>query len=73
MQIPLNYIPDALQKILADWFSQRPVDALSKFTVWLLKEILDDPQAHAASLKNSKAHAPPSQKTKVNNPILYFG
>lgn len=72
MQIPLTYIPDALQKILADWFSQRPVDALSKFTVWLLKEILDDPQAHAASLKNSKAKAP-SQKTKVTNPILYLG
>lgn len=65
MQIPLCYVPDTLNKMLADWLSQRPADALCKFIVWILKEILDDAHAHAGSHKSSKHSAPPSQKTKV--------
>lgn len=52
--------------MMADWLMQRPADALSKFTMFLLKEILDDPQAHfGGSHKNSKSTAPPPQKAKV--------
>ncbi|XP_024381023.1 uncharacterized protein [Physcomitrium patens] len=70
LEIPLCYVPDTLNKMLADWLSQRPADALCKFIVWILKEILDDAHAHAGSHKSSKHSAPPSQKTKVGVLIL---
>lgn len=64
LQIPLCYVPEAVNKTLADWLSQRPAEALSKFILWILKEVLEDAHAHAGSQKSSKTSAP-SQRTKV--------
>jgi hypothetical protein len=69
VEIPLCYVPETVNKMLADWLSQRPAEALSKFIVWILKEVLDDAHAHTGSHKNSKTSAP-SQKTKVGLLIL---
>ncbi|KAG0584247.1 hypothetical protein KC19_3G196100 [Ceratodon purpureus] len=70
IEIPLCYVPETVNKMLADWLSQRPADALSKFVLWILKEVLDDAHAHTGSHKNSKVSASSSQKTKVGLLIL---
>lgn len=61
-----------MNKMLADWLSQRPAEALSKFILWILKEVLDDAHAHAASHKSSKTSAPSSQRTKVEHSLHYI-
>lgn len=70
IEIPLCHVPETVNKTVADWLSQRPAEALSKFLLWILKEVLDVVRSHTGSSKNSKTSAPSSQKTKVGLLIL---
>lgn len=68
LQIPLCDLPEGVSKMMGDWFSQRPDEALSKFMLWLLKEVLEDSQSQqSGSHKGSKATPQPSGKTKVSS------
>lgn len=51
--------------MLSDWLAQRPAEALSKFILWILKEVLDDAHAHTGAQKTVKAATPQTQRTKV--------
>lgn len=64
LQIPYCYLPEPLIKTTSEWLSHRPVEALSKFTVWLLKELLDEPQP-----KKGAGGAP--SKAKVNISLVH--
>ncbi len=67
LQVPLCYIPENVSKMMGDWLAQRPVEALSKFMLWLLKEVLEDSQSQqSGSHKGAKAIPQPSGKTKVS-------
>jgi hypothetical protein len=67
LQVPLCYIPENVSKMMGDWLAQRPVEALSKFMLWLLKEVLEDSQSQqSGSYKGPKAIPQPSGKTKVS-------
>ncbi|CAM6089854.1 unnamed protein product [Calypogeia fissa] len=44
IEVPYSSLPEPLVKTTSDWLSQRPTEALSKFAIWLLKELLDEPQ-----------------------------
>jgi hypothetical protein len=70
IEIPLCHVSDAVNKMLADWLSQRPADALSKFLLWILKEVFGDGHAQSGSHKNSKSSGTAPQKTKVGLLIL---
>ena len=59
--------------MLADWLAQRSAEALSKFLLWILKEVLNDSHAQTGSHKNSKSSAPSSQKTKVGRSMANQG
>ncbi|CAM6081528.1 unnamed protein product [Calypogeia fissa] len=52
MDIPYSYLPETLVKTTSKWLALKPIDKLSKFTVWLLKELLD--VAGATSSSSSK-------------------
>jgi hypothetical protein len=67
LQVPLCYIQENVTKMMGDWLAQRPVEALSKFMLWLLKEVLEDSQSQqSGSHKGPKAVPQPSGKTKVS-------
>ncbi|CAK9878875.1 unnamed protein product [Sphagnum jensenii] len=71
IEVPLCYIPENVSKMMGDWLAQRPVEALSKFVLWLLKEVLEDSQSQqSGSHKGPKAVPQPSRKTKVGVLVL---
>ncbi|CAM6032493.1 unnamed protein product [Sphagnum compactum] len=71
IEIPLCDLPEGVSKMMGDWFSQRPDEALSKFMLWLLKEVLEDSQSQqSGSHKGSKATPQPSGKTKLGVLVL---
>ncbi|CAM6047134.1 unnamed protein product [Sphagnum compactum] len=71
IEVPLCYIPENVSKMMGDWLAQRPVEALSKFMLWLLKEVLEDSQSQqSGSHKGPKAIPQPSGKTKVGVLVL---
>ncbi|KAH9560868.1 hypothetical protein CY35_06G130200 [Sphagnum magellanicum] len=71
IEVPLCYIPENVSKMMGDWLAQRPVEALSKFMLWLLKEVLEDSQSQqSGSHKGAKAIPQPSGKTKVGVLVL---
>ncbi|KAL2642219.1 hypothetical protein R1flu_009806 [Riccia fluitans] len=66
VEIPLCYISEEVSKVTSDWLAQKPADALSKFSLWLLKEILDEPhQQQQQHHKGSKTVPPVPAKAKV--------
>ncbi len=71
LQIPFCDLPEGVSKMMGDWFSQRPDEALSKFMLWLLKEVLEDSQSQqSGSHKGPKGVPQPSGKTKVS--LMYL-
>ncbi|CAM6084002.1 unnamed protein product [Calypogeia fissa] len=54
MDIPYSYLPETLVKTTSKWLALKPIDKLSKFTVWLLKELLDVTGATSPSSSQPK-------------------
>eukprot|EP01018_Ginkgo_biloba_P025619 Gb_32106 [translate_table: standard] len=64
-EIPLCHIPDAVFKTSADWISQHPTEALSKFTLWAFCSVLEDIGTQQARKGSKQAAQPVAVKTKV--------
>uniref|UniRef100_A0A0D6R0Y1 Uncharacterized protein n=1 Tax=Araucaria cunninghamii TaxID=56994 RepID=A0A0D6R0Y1_ARACU len=64
-EVPLCYIPEAVQKTSGDWINQQPSEALNNFTLWALSSVIEDMGAHQAGHKGSKQTQPVAAKGKA--------
>ncbi|GAQ81002.1 hypothetical protein KFL_000680180 [Klebsormidium nitens] len=62
-EIPLSYVPEPVVKVTGDWLAKRPVSALSKFAVLLLKIVLEEDGASSKGGKQAAVAA--TGKTQV--------
>lgn len=66
LQIPLSYVPESVVKVTGDWLAKRPVAALSKFAILLLKTVLEEDGGSSKGAKQGQAAVATSGKTQVS-------
>ncbi|PON42794.1 hypothetical protein PanWU01x14_279200 [Parasponia andersonii] len=67
--IPLSHISEDVYKSSTDWISQRSLEALRSFVIWLLDSILDDLSVHQGTAKGSKKVAPQASSKSLGFPV----